>query len=98
MVPETPALFTITCRPPNFSTAVVTSAPTCSGSETSVWRKKASAPSAAASASPTVRFNVGDDDPRALGDKPLYRGATDARGPAGNDGYFAIQFVDHTKS
>ena len=95
---ETPALFTMTCRPPNFSTAAATSAPTCSGSETSVRRKKASAPSAAASCLTPVGLDVGDDDPRALGHKPLHYAATDARGPAGDDGDLAIQFVDHTTS
>jgi hypothetical protein len=45
-----------------------------------------------------VLFDVGDDHPRALGDEPLRYTATDAGGAAGDDGYLAGQFVDHTTS
>ena len=45
-----------------------------------------------------VGFDVGYDDPRALGRELLDYAATDARGPAGDDGYFARQIVDHTTS
>ncbi len=46
--PETPALLTMTSRPPKVSTAVDTSRPTCSMSPTSVNRKLVSSPSSSA--------------------------------------------------
>jgi hypothetical protein len=36
-----------------------------------------------------VLFDVGNDDPRALGDKPLHRASPDAGSAAGHDGDFA---------
>ena len=43
-------------------------------------------------------LDVGDDDPRALGQEPFHRGTSDARGPPGDDGYFTGEFVNHTTS
>ena len=67
----TPALFDITCRPPNRSTVKSTSACTWSASVTSVCWNAAASPSSAASASTGVGVDVGDDDPRALLDEAL---------------------------
>ena len=55
MVPDTPALLTITCRPPNFSTAVDTSPLTWSSSDTSASTKSAPAPMSLANAAPASR-------------------------------------------
>ena len=92
-----PALFTMTCSPPNFSTAVATGAPTCAGIGDIRALESAAAPRAAASASPRP-VDVGDDDARALRRKPLYYASTDTRGPAGDERDLVRQFVDHPSS
>ena len=98
MVPETPALFTMMSRPPKLSTAAATSCPdlfrigdVCPA-EQSVGAERCG------QRFTHVRLNVGDDDPCALGHKLLHRAAPDTGSTAGDDGYLAGQFVDHTTS
>ena len=45
-----------------------------------------------------VLVEVGNDDPRALGDKTLHRATPDSGTTASDDGDFAGQFIDHTTS
>ena len=43
-------------------------------------------------------LDIGDDDTRALRDKPFHEAASDAGRAAGDDGDLAIKFVDHLTS
>ena len=93
MVPETPALLTMTCRPPNCSTAVDTSPLTWSSSDTSASTNSASAPMSSASAAPRVAVDVGDQHLGAFGGEPPRQAFAEPRRAAGDDRDLALEFV-----
>ena len=93
MALATPALFTITCSPPNRSTVTSTSACTWSASVTSVGWNAADLAERGGHLVARVGVDVGDDDTGALGGEALDRRPADAAGAAGDDGDLALELT-----
>ena len=90
-----PALFTITCRPPNARRRGRPRPARCRGPKRRCARTRRSSPSAAARLFAGVVIDICDDDLGTLLHEHLRRGAADAVGAAGDDRDLPFQFVTH---
>ena len=86
----------MTCRPPNFWTAAVDQRADLFGVGDIRRLEEGVGAQRGGQCLGVIGVDVGDDDPRALGHKPLHRATTNTGRATGNDRYFAGKFVDHT--